>query len=639
VSAPPGEVDLRSLMEPVARRLLGEPNPRHSTSKELRWGRNGSLSVDLGKGTWFDHETNVGGGVVDFVMRQLLMDREQTWGWLHEEYPSAFPRQAGGKKANGDGRHGRVEKAYPYVDADGKLLSQVLRKVDPKGFIQRRPVEGGWAYDTHGVPAVPYRLPEVLEAKAAGRDIWICEGEKDADRLWAEGFAATTNLGGAGKWKPALNQYFEGASVISVGDHDDAGQQHALNVAAQLAPVAQRVRLLKDLAEAWPECPPKGDLSDFLNAKPASYLQDIAASLPDWRPAAKPSLAFTADILAPIPVPPRVWHVEGLVPGNTVTLLGGDGGVGKSTLALQLACATAAGLDWLGVKPRPGRALYVSCEDDRDELHRRLDLIGLHYGLGLDAFGNLKLWSLASEDAVLVLGQPGQPLQDTGRWHEFKSMVDDWGPTLVVIDSLADVYGANENDRALVRGFVRMLIGVACACAGAVILLAHPSLAGLSSGSGLSGSTAWNNSVRSRLYLTLPPTESDAPAATDLRLLQVKKANYGPAGGDLAVRYQTGAFVLDDPLGGGNALDRALAVERVDQLFLTLLTRFTVQQRAVSHQLGRNYAPSLFAQEPESKGVTMAGFRNAMTRLFAADRIAVIEEGPPARRRSRLIVT
>ena len=348
--------------------------------------------------------------------------------------------------------------------------------------------------------------------------------------------------------------------------------------------------------------------------------------------------AFTADILAPIPVPPRVWHVEGLVPSNTVTLMGGDGGVGKSTLALQLACATAAGLDWLGLRPRVGRALYVSCEDDRDELHRRLDLIGLHYGLGLDAFSNLKLWSLASEDAVLVLGQSGQPLQDTGRWHEFKGMVDDWRPTLVVIDSLADVYGANENDRALVRGFVRMLIGLATACAGAIILLAHPSLAGLSSGSGLSGSTAWNNSVRSRLYLTLPPAEEGAPAASDLRQLQVKKANYGPAGGDLVVRYQTGAFVLDDPMAGPtNWLDREIAADRVDQLFLNLLARFTVQARAVSHQIGRNYAPSLFAQEPEAKGVTMAGFRMAMTRLFAADKLAVVEEGSASRKRSRLI--
>ena len=663
MSAHPGEADLRSLMEPIARRLLGEPNPRHSTAKELRWGTNGSLSVDLAKGTWYDHETTVGGGVVDFVMHQLLLTREQAWTWLREEYPSAFPTRtpAPTKKPNGDGRHGRVEKTYPYVDATGRLLSQVQRWTDPKGFSQRRPLKNGdWANDRHGVPDVPYRLPEVLAAKEAGRDIFLVEGEKDVDRLWAEGFAATTNQGGAGKWKSALNPYFEGASVVVLGDHDPQakdkegrllwhpdgrprlpGQDHAVSVATQLAPVAQRVRLLKDLAEAWPACPLKGDASDFFDAgKAPADLEAIAASLPAWRPddgGPRPSLAFTADTLAPIPVPPRVWHVEGLIPSNTVTLMGGDGGVGKSTLALQLACATAAGLDWLGLRPRIGRSLYVSCEDDRDELHRRLDLIGLHYGRGLDAFGSLKLWSLATEDAILVLGQPGQPLQDTGRWTEFKGMVADWQPTLVVIDSLADVYGASENDRALVRGFVRMLIGVASACTSAIVMLAHPSLTGLSSGSGLSGSTAWNNSVRSRLYLTLPPTEDDAPAATDLRLLQVKKANYGPAGGDLTVRYELGAFVLDGLQAPGNSLDRALAADRVDQLFLDLLTRFTVQRRAVSHQIGRNYAPSLFAQEPEARGVTMAAFRMAMTRLFAAEKIKVIEEGSPTRRRSRLL--
>ena len=63
------------------------------------------------------------------------------------------------------------------------------------------------------------------------------------------------------------------------------------------------------------------------------------------------------------------------------------------------------------------------------------------------------------------------------------------------------MYPANENDRAKVRQFVGILRGLALRQRCAVMLLGHPSLTGLNTGTGTSGSTAWNNSVRSRLYL------------------------------------------------------------------------------------------------------------------------------------------
>lgn len=64
----------------------------------------------------------------------------------------------------------------------------------------------------------------------------------------------------------------------------------------------------------------------------------------------------------------------------------------------------------------------------------------------------------------------------------------------------------------------------------AVVLIAHPSLTGMSTGSGSSGSTAWSNSVRSRLYLERVKGADDREIDADLRVLQVKKSNYGPIG-------------------------------------------------------------------------------------------------------------
>ncbi len=52
----------------LARRLLGEPNRRLSTARELRFGSRGSLAVRPDRGVWRDHEAGVGGGVLDLVV-------------------------------------------------------------------------------------------------------------------------------------------------------------------------------------------------------------------------------------------------------------------------------------------------------------------------------------------------------------------------------------------------------------------------------------------------------------------------------------------------------------------------------------------------------------------------------------------
>jgi hypothetical protein len=73
------------------------------------------------------------------------------------------------------------------------------------------------------------------------------------------------------------------------------------------------------------------------------------------------------------PITPRQWHVAEIIPARTVTLFGGDGGTGKSLAALQLAVGTVLGRAWFGVAiQQPGGALFLTAEDDLDEVHRRL---------------------------------------------------------------------------------------------------------------------------------------------------------------------------------------------------------------------------------------------------------------------------
>jgi RecA-family ATPase len=146
----------------------------------------------------------------------------------------------------------------------------------------------------------------------------------------------------------------------------------------------------------------------------------------------------------------------------------------------------------------------------------------------------------------------------------------------------------------------------------------------------MSGSTAWNNSVRSRLYLEAPKADDGGNAAPDIRTLTVKKANYGPSGVEYRLRYSVGAFVNED-LGAMAGLDKQVAADRIEQQFLDLLDAFTAQGRHVSHNPGHSYAPTKFAQDPAAKGTTAKGFAAAMSRHFAANRIRVGTTGPQSR--------
>lgn len=170
---------------------------------------------------------------------------------------------------------------YDYVDEEGKLVYQVLKYAPPgqkKDFKQRRPNgQGGWVWTIKDIPRLPYRLPEVVGSQT----VFIAEGEKDCDNLVSQGLVATCNSGGAGNWPQEINQYFGGKNVIILPDNDQAGANHALDVAWALHGIAASIKII-DL----PDLPEKGDVSDWLAAGGTrEQLLDLVAWAPDWDPA------------------------------------------------------------------------------------------------------------------------------------------------------------------------------------------------------------------------------------------------------------------------------------------------------------------------------------------------------------------
>jgi putative DNA primase/helicase len=366
-----------TLMEPVVARLLGEPNHRLSKPpKDVRYGTHGSLSINLVEGIWFDHEAGNGGGVIDLVMRELRCNREDASEWL--EQSGALQRRA---LSSGP----KLVATYDYTDEASEVLFQVVR-FEPKDFRQRRPDGSGtWIPSLGETRRVLYRLAELHEAVALEHTVFVVEGEKDVESLRAIGLPATCNPGGASKpgqkpkWLREYSEMLRGGDVVIIGDNDEAGRAHVQAVAASLHGVARRVRVL-DLVAAWPECPEKGDVSDWLSKAggTAEKLHELVEPLDDWQPlrprSDQPRLRpLTLAEFFSLSIKPREMVLDPIIPEKGLAMLYASRGTGKTHIALGIGYAVATGTKFLKwIAPKPRRVLLIDGEMPAAALQERL---------------------------------------------------------------------------------------------------------------------------------------------------------------------------------------------------------------------------------------------------------------------------
>jgi RecA-family ATPase len=338
------------------------------------------------------------------------------------------------------------------------------------------------------------------------------------------------------------------------------------------------------------------------------------------------------------PCPQREWAVHERVPLRQVTLFSGEGAIGKSIAELMLGVAHITSKEWLGSLPEPGGAFYLGAEDDETELRIRLTAITAHYGTTFDELkaNGFRFKSLSGEDAILAAPDRSGLIKPTALYNQIHEQAGDLKPKHIGIDTSADVFAGSEIDRAQVRQFLSLLKRLAIVSNGSVVLLSHPSLTGINTGSGISGSTAWHNSVRSRIYMTAPKIEAGEQPDTDLREIVFKKANYSRKGDSVVLRYQRGLFL---PVAGMGTLDKLAAEQAADQLFLELLDKFSSQGRNVSHlKTSNSYAPTMFASDPKAKapGIKKT-LGEAMERLFEAKKIKAEPYGAPSKHHQRIV--
>lgn len=252
---------------------------------------------------------------------------------------------------------------------------QKLRKSD-KSFSWRRPDgKGGWIYNRQGVPHSLY-----IAGSLANNQVFVTEGEKDADNLHRFGFDAVSGADGAGpgKWRPEYTEQLRGHTVIIFLDNDAVGKAYAEETASALHGVADHVQLC-DLSTVWPEIPEHGDVSDLIerfgDETACKMIVQLATQTPEWTP------ALSKDIFAEFgfySVPdlteeerrPPEFIVDGMIPVG-MTFLSGAPKIRKSFLALQMAVAVATGTPFLGLTTTKCDVAYLDLEGSKSHISSR----------------------------------------------------------------------------------------------------------------------------------------------------------------------------------------------------------------------------------------------------------------------------
>ena len=213
-------------------------------------------------------------------------------------------------------------------------------------------------------------------------------------------------------------------------------------------------------------------------------------------------------------IKPVSWVIPEWLERGVVTLLSGRGMTGKSRLALQVAVKMAVeGETAVFGDNAPlfctrgyGNTLFISWEDDHDEYHRRLNSIIGNDANAIEAVnkrmnylyldGSNPIWSpnASGSSHISTLGSRSTI------WNDIDDYIDTvivQEPDMIVIDTVAAGYLGDENARSLVRSFLSELTKWAYDRHSAILLIGHPSKS-----SDVSGSTDWENGVRSAWQLT-----------------------------------------------------------------------------------------------------------------------------------------
>jgi len=344
---------------------------------------------------------------------------------------------------------------YPYCDASGNILYYVCR-FEPKDF---RPCNPGGHYSINGTEHVPYRLQQMSDSPS--KPVYITEGEKDADTLSRIGLVATCKANCSGDWGFAFcEKYFSGRDVVVLRDNDLAGSVKmgkAVKYLTESSTASVRALPAFGLVTGY-------DVTDWI--RDGHGIADIELLVARQEYIKQPLL----ELVKPVSVkemmtkkpPPRRWLLRGFIAENTVNITAGEGGIGKSNLALYLHVIMACGMS-IGpfIADEPVKILLINVEDDIDDIWRRI------YAFNRISPLSDEHLELLDKNLIILSGRgvigPLMSLDNNRNPVETESAVwlrkvcEKYKPDLTTLDTKSRLYGLNENDNDHGSRWIAML--------------------------------------------------------------------------------------------------------------------------------------------------------------------------------------
>ena len=342
----------------------------------------------------------------------------------------------------------------------------------------------GKRYPTLGdARIVPYKLPDLLDAKTAGRIIYLAEGEKAVDALTSLGVAATTAHSGAGHWPEAITEYFAGANVVILPDNDLSGWSYARKAAEAILPIAKAVKVVdlglqgqgddafefieagggrSELAALVKAAPRLNSVDDVTIPERLQAIQQMPPSVPTAEDIAKefaadppkqadkpkPLKAIKIESWDSIQDEPVEWLIDGVIPERSFIALYGPPGSFKSFHALHIAHCVATKKDWMGRRVKKSGAVLYLAGEGFGGIGARIKACKIHHQIenGAPIYivrHQLNLRSSAEDFNALMLAIV-QLVEQTGM--EF---------CLAIVDTLARAFGGgNENSSEDMGAFI-----------------------------------------------------------------------------------------------------------------------------------------------------------------------------------------
>ncbi|MDQ6434567.1 AAA family ATPase [Mesorhizobium sp. LHD-90] len=361
------------------------------------------------------------------------------------------------------------------------------------------------------------------------------------------------------------------------------------------------------------------------------------------RPALPPLSCIDVGAAAGLPIRP-VQYIDAreMWARGYVHSFNGNGGLGKTTLAVQKIVAQAAGSSFLGAPIVDGVTVFFSAEERVDPLRMRIRSICEAEGIDERSLaGRLYIVDLSKDPAwLLAEGRRTGAMMATPLFDQVRKVLDDLKPVSCIFDNRMRLIRANQNSTDVAVDAVSAFDRLALEYEMDITLIGHPSLSGMNSGTGNSGTVAWVNTGRFMSYLRLPDEES-TPGTTDdgRRLWQFMKNNFGRRPDPVELIWDNGRFRCEKPPGGFGP--QFGAADRAERVFMTLLRKAIGDKVYVTNNpvSARLYAPSyFFAQKVGREGVTRPQMEKAMHELLARGTIAVEEFVNWSRRTTRLSI-